>query len=86
MSWVIATGEIAKQEIDLDNRFALAILEIIDIDCDEENKYDLFNQVVDPDSKEIGIAEYYDSEKQKMAIVFIYDHYVYNQETDSVEN
>lgn len=85
LNYIISTEEVAKKESEMNNRFALAVLSLIDIDCDKENKYDLFNQVVDPDSKEIGIAEYYDNNKGKMAIVFVYDHYVYNQETDSEE-
>ena len=64
-----------------DKRIAISVLRLIDIDCDDgEDKYDLFNQVVDSDSKEVGVAEFYD--KDKLVIVYVFDNYVYNQETD----
>ena len=83
LQYIIFEGNVAKEVIENDKRFAAVVLSFIDIDCDKEDKYDLFNQVVDSDSKEIGIAEYYDTKNQRMSIVLVYDNYVYNQETDS---
>lgn len=62
-------------------RFVSSVLNYIDIDCDDENKYDLFNQIVDEKSTKIGIGEYFKNGKH--CITFVFDNYVYNEEKDS---
>lgn len=85
LHYIIYEGDVAKEFIGNDKRFAAVVLSFIDIDCDKEDKYDLFNQVVDSDSNEIGIAEYYDIKNQRLSIVLVYDNYIYNQEIDSAK-
>lgn len=62
-------------------RFASSVLRLIDIDCDDEDKYDLFNQIVDEKSTKIGVGEYFNNGKH--CIAFVFDNYVYNEEIDS---
>lgn len=61
-------------------RFASAALSFVDIDCDEEDRYDLYNQIVDEKSSQVGIGEYFKNGKHCM--VFVFDNYVYNQENN----
>ena len=76
-----AADDLNELEIKDPLRYASTVLEFIDIDCDEKNKYDLFNQVIDEKSSKIGIAEYLNGNSR--CIVFVFDNYVYNEETDS---
>ena len=70
----------SKEDLRYPYRYAAAVIDFIDIDCDKVEKYDLFNQVIDEKSREVGMAEYVDGTTQ--CIVFVFDNYVYNIETD----
>ena len=77
--WVKAEGLGTNYELQ-EMRFASAALSLVDIDCDEEDKYDMYNQIVDEKSSQVGIGEYLKNGKH--CIVFVFDNYVYNQEKD----
>ena len=75
--WIEAEGLGTNYELP-EMRFASAALSFVDIDCDEEDKYDMYNQIVDEKSTQVGVGEYFKNGKHCM--VFVFDNYVYNQD------
>lgn len=73
-----------ENEEDSYSKISRSILDFIDVDCDEKNRYDLFNQVIDDKSSKIGIAMVADDSRS--VVVFIFDNYVYNQEVNKEKN
>jgi len=73
-----------KNEDDSYSKISRSILNYIDVDCDEKNRYDLFNQVIDSKSSKIGIAMVADDSRS--VVVLIFDNYVYNQEVNKEKN
>lgn len=66
------------------SKISRSVLNLIDINCENKYKYDLFNQVVDEISTKVGIA--IASDESRSAVVFIFDNYVYNQEVNKEKN
>jgi len=69
-----------NKEIKDPMRFVSAVINFIDVDCDSTVMYDSFNQVIDDKSTKVGIGEFVKGDTN--CIVFVFDHYVYNEETD----
>lgn len=69
-----------NKEIKDPMRFVSAVINFIDVDCDSTVMYDSFNQVIDDKSTKVGIGEFVKGDAN--CIVFVFDHYVYNEETD----
>ena len=61
-----------ENEEDSYSKISRSVLNFINVDCDEKNRYALFNQIIDDKSSRIGIAMVADDIRS--VVVFILDN------------